>query len=213
MTNINETKNKMQTTIVKANNGKLSVGEKKQLRELEAIVQNGLKTFFNVGRALMAIRDGKLYRERFKTFEAYLASRWEIKRQRAYELMDAYEVAAGLPPEDRKNLTESQAAELKKAPAAKREEVLVTAKRKAAKKGKSKVTAKDIREEINERSGARPPSNGAVRKVTIATYEKEVLGAWRKATLEYIGKGLKVVDVVNATTSAAYGLRKEVLNK
>lgn len=203
----------MKTTLVKTNEAKLSSQEKTQLFKLESVIRTGLKTFFEVGRALMAIRDLKLYRERFKTFEAYLASRWEIKRQRAYELMDAYETAASLPPEDRKNLTESQAAELKKAPAAKREEVLATAKRKAAKKGKSKATAKDIREEINKRTGnARPPAGGAVRKLSIASYEKDVLGAWRKATLEYIGKGMKVVDLVNATTSAAHALRKEVTN-
>lgn len=203
----------MKTTLVKTNEAKLSSQEKTQLFKLESVIRTGLKTFFEVGRALMAIRDLKLYRERFKTFEAYLASRWEIKRQRAYELMDAYETAASLPPEDRKNLTESQAAELKKAPAAKREEVLATAKRKAKKKGKSKVTAKEIREEINSRSGnARTPAGQAVRKLTITTYEKDVIGAWRKATLEYVGKGLKIVDLVNATTSAAYGLRKEVTN-
>ncbi len=35
------------------------------------------------------IRDSRLYRQQFPTFEAYCRERWGLKRQRAYELMDA----------------------------------------------------------------------------------------------------------------------------
>jgi hypothetical protein len=42
------------------------------------------------------LKDGRLYRETHKTFEEYCKEKWEIKRQRAYELIDAAKVAENL---------------------------------------------------------------------------------------------------------------------
>ena len=44
-------------------------------------------TFIEVGKALLAIRDAKLYRKTHKTFEAYCRDRWEMSRPRAYQLI------------------------------------------------------------------------------------------------------------------------------
>lgn len=64
--------------------------------QLENIIENGLKTFVDVGSALLEIRDSRLYRQDYGTFEDYCRDRWGIKRQRAYELMDAAEVVSNL---------------------------------------------------------------------------------------------------------------------
>ena len=42
-----------------------------------------------VGNALLAIRDKRLYRQDFGTFEEYCQERWGMERRHAYRLMDA----------------------------------------------------------------------------------------------------------------------------
>jgi len=70
-------------------NNRLTVPEKQKFAALERTIQRGLKQYMEVGAALLAIRDEGLYRQQYKTFEEYCAERWSIKRQRAYQLMDA----------------------------------------------------------------------------------------------------------------------------
>ena len=70
--------------------------EKVRLQELEAIVAQGLQTFYEVGQALIEIRDRKLYRETHKTFEAYCKEKWSLTRPRAYQFISASEVVQNL---------------------------------------------------------------------------------------------------------------------
>jgi hypothetical protein len=52
-----------------------------------------LHTFLEVGLALMAIRNSRLYRDGYPTFDAYLQHRWpELSSRRAYQLMEAASV-------------------------------------------------------------------------------------------------------------------------
>jgi hypothetical protein len=74
----------------------LTKHEEHRLVECEQIIIDGLNTFMEVGQALMEIRNRRLYRQEYKTFEAYAHQRWGIKRQRAYELMGASEVTRNL---------------------------------------------------------------------------------------------------------------------
>jgi hypothetical protein len=74
----------------------LSVTEQETLDSYEKIIETGLKTFIEVGNALYQIKSNKLYRSGFTTFEAYCKDRWQLKRQRAYELMNAAEVVVQL---------------------------------------------------------------------------------------------------------------------
>ncbi len=67
----------------------LTTTEARQLTELEGVIETGLKTFTEVGNALLAIRDGKLYRAGHETFAAYCRDRWNLKERRAYQLMDS----------------------------------------------------------------------------------------------------------------------------
>lgn len=61
----------------------------KTLGDLEAVIARGLNTFVEVGAALSAIRDRRLYRETHGTFEDYCRERWCLKQSRAYQIMDA----------------------------------------------------------------------------------------------------------------------------
>jgi hypothetical protein len=70
----------------------LTVIERSELERHEATIERGLQTFVDVGKALMAIRDGRLYRESHGTFEDYCNERWNIGSSRARQLIDAAKV-------------------------------------------------------------------------------------------------------------------------
>lgn len=67
----------------------LTENESKDFRRYEEILQRGLATFFEVGESLTAIRDGRLYREQYKSFEAYCQERWKIGRSYACRVIGA----------------------------------------------------------------------------------------------------------------------------
>ncbi len=70
----------------------LSVVEQSELSRLESIIEKNLKSFYEVGKALTEIRDQRLYREKYETFQEYCKSQWDISRPRAYQIIKAVEV-------------------------------------------------------------------------------------------------------------------------
>jgi hypothetical protein len=79
-------------------NAQLDATQRARLQELESIVEHGLQTFYDVGKALDEIREQKLYRETHKTFEAYCQQKWGIARRTAYRFIDASKVMDNLCP-------------------------------------------------------------------------------------------------------------------
>jgi len=77
--------------VVNENGRRKALGhtEEDRLSDLEARIAAGLKTFLEVGAALVEIRDARLYRGAYKTFEAYCRDRWGIGRRHAYQIIDA----------------------------------------------------------------------------------------------------------------------------
>lgn len=63
--------------------------ERDALITYETTIERGRATFIEVGRALMAIRDGRLHRLTHKTFNDYVKDRWGWSRSRAYQMMAA----------------------------------------------------------------------------------------------------------------------------
>ncbi|HXV44073.1 MAG TPA: hypothetical protein VEC96_13480 [Anaerolineae bacterium] len=74
----------------------LSTSEAGRLAELEIVIERGLQTFIEVGSALMEIRNSRLYRQMYATFEEYCQERWDLRKSRTYQLMDAAEVVENL---------------------------------------------------------------------------------------------------------------------
>lgn len=70
--------------------------EARQLQQCEETISAGLQTFVEVGTALLEIRDRRLYRGAYRTFEDYCDHRWGISRPRAYQLIDAAGVVTNL---------------------------------------------------------------------------------------------------------------------
>jgi hypothetical protein len=67
----------------------LTQHDRNRLDELEAEIRAGIKTFYTVGAALREIRDSRLYREVFSTFDEYIVEVWGFRKSRAYQLIDA----------------------------------------------------------------------------------------------------------------------------
>ena len=74
----------------------VTIGAMKNQRtidQLEQDIDDSLKAFVRLGRALTDIRDRNLYREAgYKNLEAYTLSRWGHRRSWAYQQMDAARV-------------------------------------------------------------------------------------------------------------------------
>src|ERR1700739_3202595 len=60
-----------------------------RLSELEVIIGRGMTHFVEVGSALLEIRQGKLYKPQYSTFEAYCQERWGFSRQHASDLISS----------------------------------------------------------------------------------------------------------------------------
>jgi hypothetical protein len=129
----------------------LTTAESRQLASHETTIERGLKSFREVGNALMAIRDGHLYRQTHKTFQDYCKDRWGLERRRAYQLIDAATVVENvnrgthgetpLPPNER------QARELGRLPEDQRAETW----REVVAQTDGKPTARDVHEAVEER--------------------------------------------------------------
>lgn len=98
-------------------NDLLTASETASLAEHEAVIERGLNTFVEVGNALYAIREERLYRAKHSLFEDYCRERWGFSDSRARQLVGAARTvtnvtAAGLPAP----ANEGQARELSRVP-------------------------------------------------------------------------------------------------
>jgi hypothetical protein len=71
----------------------LTRGEQRALVDCEAVIERGLKSFRKVALALQQIRDRKLYRDQYGTFDEYVRERWGFSDSRARQYIAAAKVA------------------------------------------------------------------------------------------------------------------------
>jgi hypothetical protein len=90
----------------------LAAAQRQELEALEQTIERGLATFIEVGQALAEIRESRLYRAGFDTFEDYCRERWGMERAHAYRQIEAAQVAAVLSPNGDIPANEAQAREL-----------------------------------------------------------------------------------------------------
>jgi hypothetical protein len=101
----------------------ITLKESARLVELERKIETGMTTFVEVGNALMEIRDSRLYRVEYKTFEAYCRDKWGMSRRQADRLIGGSDVVENLRPRGLKTpTTEKQIRSLIKLPPAKQPE-------------------------------------------------------------------------------------------
>jgi hypothetical protein len=135
----------------------LSKTERTELEGLEANISKAQQAFQAAGHALMYIREAKLWRQDYKSFDDYLAKRWDFDKTYASRLITAANVVnrvKALPVDHRLPVitTEWVAREVAKLDDDEIVPVLKAAARKAQSKGKE-LSAADIKAARQEHKG------------------------------------------------------------
>jgi hypothetical protein len=86
--------------------------ERRDLAACEAAIDGLRVAFWAAGKALTVIRDARLYRAEYPTFDAYCEGRWQMHRSYADKLIRAWPLAEILSPIGLKELNEGQVREL-----------------------------------------------------------------------------------------------------
>lgn len=76
----------------------LNIEESHELERCEVVIKQGLNTFIEVGEALFIIRDKRLYRREFNTFENYCQEKWSMPRQHVNRMISGYKIVNHLEP-------------------------------------------------------------------------------------------------------------------
>ena len=146
----------------------LTPAEAQALSEYEQIIRTGLDTFVEVGNALADIRDQRLYRTTYATFELYCRDKWKFTARQANRLIGAGEVVENLQDQLVSSIAvpenEAQARPLAKLPPAKQ----IKAAQAVAKKP-GKHTAKDFEEaaeEVEEKPRVTQPAQPKTKTTT-----------------------------------------------
>jgi len=182
--------------------------EKSQrLAQLEQIIAVGRQTFFDVGNALLEIRDSELYKPGYRSFEEYCLDKWGFGRSQAYRLMDAAALTKQLSPNGEipvgEILKEAHARALLAVPQEKRESALKAAT-EAAKSAGRRLTARDISEAAESNTTtAKGPGQKPSKPEASVTPKSESVGEqlyalWLKATPEERRKFLARVQAETA---------------
>jgi DNA adenine methylase len=74
----------------------LSRAERKELNQLEAVIVDAIKLQLDAAQALLRIRNCRLYRAEYDTFEEYCRCRWNMSREHGRRLCNWAEVSANL---------------------------------------------------------------------------------------------------------------------
>ncbi|HEX2950851.1 MAG TPA: DUF5131 family protein [Armatimonadota bacterium] len=145
----------------------LSNEEIQMLTECEETIRTGLRHFIDVGMALKTIRDGKLYRTAYQTFEEYCLNRWNFVGRRGYQYITAAAVVQNLNNCSEMPETEAQVRPLAKLQSPKMQQrawayALESAKGAPVTKAVVENSVKVVREEVHrekESSTADPHFN------------------------------------------------------
>ncbi len=123
---------------------KLTSDELVQLGQCEQIIEQGLDTTQQVVSAMMTIKENKLYRQDYGSWESYCSSRWGFGANYASKLINAERVREIVPVAN-----ERQARELAQFSDEEKVEIWEDAKERAG--GEDKITAKILSEAARRR--------------------------------------------------------------
>lgn len=197
--------------------GALSKSESKDLAACEYIISQGLGVFVEVGSALLAIRDGRLYRTEHATFEDYCRERWAMSRQHANRLIAASEAMTTLEPMGSIPDSERVARPL----AQLEPELQRAAWEKAVDAAPNgKPTAKGVEAAVREVAGdAKPgPAPKVVLEKLLDSILSTMIGVRRFGLKSYVGDKSpeareRVVERIDSLTDALAQWREELLGE
>lgn len=134
----------------------LAKNEESRLCELESVIQRNLNSFYEIGMALMEVRDNRLYRAEYDTFEQYCRERWQFSKTHANRFIESSKVIENLTPIGVKPENLEQTRPLAKLHAKEQKEVWQEAVETAP---EGKVTAKHVESVVAKTlNKERPPA-------------------------------------------------------
>lgn len=131
--------------------------DERDLDELERVVAHGLRTFIEVGHALLEIQNRQLYRQAgYPSFAAYVADRWALSPAHAYRQISASKIVDILSPigDTPLPVNEAQAREL--VPLVDDPDTVRRVWTETVKATGNRVTARAIRERVTATTGLTP---------------------------------------------------------
>jgi len=156
-----------------ATNG-LSELERARLNRYEGVIHRSLKVFYEVGEALLTIREERLYREHHTSFDLYLRERWDMGRSTAYRLITSSQTYQAIQDHGVSAIgdtvgsslthlpaTESQTRELTPLPPAERP----SAWREAVEEAGGQPTARQVKDVVRRRTQPEPRRNDPDREL------------------------------------------------
>ncbi len=134
----------------------LTVSEETKLREYEVVIERGVRTFVEVGCALAAIRDGRLYRAEHGTFEEYCRDRWGMVASRARQLIASAEVVGEITSVTNVTLLPSAESQVRPLVRLEPAEQIAAWQEAVDTAPNGKVTAAHVAEVVERRTGVAP---------------------------------------------------------
>lgn len=168
-----------------------------KLEDLERAIDEGLASYREMGRALKAIRDRRLYHAAYGTWDRYCKRRWKISGRHGNRLIQAGEIAALMGPMGPTPANERQAREVLRAPAGLRRAIAEQIQ------GPAKPTAAQIRQTVD--SLARQSTEEKLATASAAEQEARARleQAERESTLSRIERLAGRVRELHATLPTA----------
>ena len=186
--------------------GRMTVPERNDLKKLEAVIDEGMATFLKVGEALKIIRDSRLFREHYQSFEAYCEDRFDFGKSYASRLITAVETKQSLEkklPIVNKLATETQFREIAKVPEEQVQAVLDKVVEESKETGKP-ITARAIKEAAEELAETEYEDVDPPEPATTAKPAKSK----EQQLKELAALGSKYVDILMRTLDDMQGLKK-----
>lgn len=134
----------MDMAIPEAGSGPLTPSESDQLGVCESSIEELRLAFAKAGRALQIVREGRLYRGEYTSFDDYVEQRWGMQRSYADKLIRAWPLAEQLRPHA-PALNEGQVRELLPVATRHGDEAAVVVYRTIAESDGVRVTASTLR--------------------------------------------------------------------
>lgn len=180
--------------------GPLSDREHEQLSVCESSIDTLRQAFWAAGRALQIVRDGRLYRSDYPTFDDYVEQRWDMQRSYAHKLIRAWPLAARLHGQA-SSINEGQIRELLPVAAEYGDDAAVTVYTTLA-ADNVKITASKLREAV-----ALLPARFDESEVV------ERLRAWQRGELSKDPVGERPADPFTSMESRLSALSRRVVKE
>lgn len=138
--------------------------DQSRFAELELVIERGLGTFVDVGRALLEIQERRLYRAAgHRTFADYVAKRWDLSSAYAYRQIEASKIVDILSPIGATPLPANEAQARELTPLVDDPDAVREVWTETVQQGDGRITARAIRDRVTARRPRIREADPAIR--------------------------------------------------